>query len=226
MTARDDQDPATHNGLITAALLISGTIALIAVYLQQPDEGRLIWVLIGAMVAWPPCVISIIQIIKLIRGSRGGEWSALVTVLRAHPKRFVIGAVSITVLTVTLLVWSSTSGIEFTSAVREHTDIADGETATFTVPGTPPPRGTVEITPVVTNPTGVGSCVTPARLIVTPVLDGRPGDADTVRSGHTATVRIGGAVTRASVTVTVDQSTAGDPACVVDLRIARAVMHS
>lgn len=95
---------------------------------------------------------------------------------------------------------------------------------TLRLPGEPPDRGHVTVVAHLTNQSDNGSCVDPARIVVTPVEDGRPGEVDRVRSGAPAIVSIADASHEASVEITVDQLH-DDPACKVDLRIVKVILH-
>ncbi|GAA1856123.1 hypothetical protein [Myceligenerans crystallogenes] len=92
------------------------------------------------------------------------------------------------------------------------------------VPGEPPARGHVDLTPVLQNEGTTGSCVSPAHIVLTPVVDGvvRPGV--TGSSGHSVDVPIDNATRDAYILAEIDNQH-DDAECKVTLTITRAVLH-
>ncbi|MEJ2858003.1 MULTISPECIES: hypothetical protein [unclassified Saccharothrix] len=103
-------------------------------------------------------------------------------------------------------------------------DLADGEEAGFRVPGTPPQRRYLFITPTLVNRAKVGDCVGSARMTVTLVRDGRKDQPLEDRlSGREIRLDLAGTTREARVLVTLSMP---DEACRVDLGITEAVLYN
>ncbi|MBL0887711.1 hypothetical protein [Myceligenerans indicum] len=100
------------------------------------------------------------------------------------------------------------------------------DAATVLLPGRPPVRDHVTVVGHVANrsPDGTGTCVEPARVVVTPYVDGNAGTAVRARSGEPADVSVTGATASAWLEVSVDQLH-DDEVCRVDLRFTKVVLH-
>jgi hypothetical protein len=92
------------------------------------------------------------------------------------------------------------------------------------LPGDPPARGHVTFLPVLTNPAATGSCVAPAEIVLTPVVDNVARDAVRGTSGKPVDVPIGNGTSAVHVLAEVDQRH-DDLACHVSLTVTRAVLH-
>jgi hypothetical protein len=99
----------------------------------------------------------------------------------------------------------------------------DGEQATIQIPGLPPQRRHLAITPTLINPANVGDCVTPARLNLTPVIDGQQREPISVRPGHEARLDLTGVTHQASVLVALYTP---DTSCKIDLGVGQAVLYN
>ncbi len=92
------------------------------------------------------------------------------------------------------------------------------------LPGDPPARGHVMFLPVLHNPAATGSCVSPAEIVLTPVVDNVPRDSVRGSSGKPVDVPIGNGTSAVHVLAEVDQRH-DDLACRVSLTVTRAVLH-
>ncbi|MEU7531985.1 hypothetical protein AB0A74_40055 [Saccharothrix sp. NPDC042600] len=103
-------------------------------------------------------------------------------------------------------------------------DMADGEQASFRVPGSPPERRYLFVTPTLVNHEKVGDCVGSARLTVTLVRDGRK-DAplEDRLSGREIRLDLRGTAREARVLVELSMP---DEACRVDLGVTEAVLYN
>lgn len=104
----------------------------------------------------------------------------------------------------------------------ERREDCDG--ATLRLPGDPPGRGHVTVVGHLTNQSGTGSCVDPARMVVAAEVDGIAGPATRVRSGEPAVLSIEDATRAAAVEITIDQ-VHDDPVCRVALQVTKVVLH-
>ncbi|MBW4716983.1 hypothetical protein [Saccharothrix obliqua] len=102
--------------------------------------------------------------------------------------------------------------------------MADGEQASFRVPGLPPERRYLFFVPTLVNHDSVGDCVGAARLSVTLVRDGRK---DAVREdllpNREIRLDLDGTAREARVLIALAMP---DPACVVDLDVTEAVLYN
>lgn len=87
----------------------------------------------------------------------------------------------------------------------------------------PPERENLALTLTLENPHPGGNCVTPARMTVTPKVDGRALKAREAVSGQELPLQLYGAERRVEAQVLL---TVPDPACVLDLRVSEAVLHN
>ena len=113
---------------------------------------------------------------------------------------------------------------------ERRTEEGTGDTAAgctqlrISLPGDPPARDHVMFLPVLHNPAATGSCVAPADVVMTPVVDNVPRDAVRGSSGEPVDIPIGGGTSAAHVLVEVDQRH-DDLECRVTLTVTRAVLH-
>ncbi|NUT98040.1 MAG: hypothetical protein HOY78_39110 [Saccharothrix sp.] len=103
-------------------------------------------------------------------------------------------------------------------------DLADGEQAGVRVPGAPPQRRYLFITPTLVNRAKVGDCVGSARMTVTLVRDGRkdPPLEDRL-SGREIRLDLAGTAREAHVQVELSMP---DESCRVDLDVTEAVLYN
>jgi EmrB/QacA subfamily drug resistance transporter len=100
----------------------------------------------------------------------------------------------------------------------------DDRQATIQLPGTPPPRRHIVLVLTLTNAASVGDCVNPARLDVTPVIDGQQWPStDGVQPGREIRLNLTGAVHHTGVVVTLHVP---DSSCTVDLQVSRAILYN
>lgn len=92
------------------------------------------------------------------------------------------------------------------------------------VPGEPPARGHVNLVPVLQNEGTTGSCVSPADIVLTPVVDGVVRRSVTGSSGHAVDVPIENATRDAHILAEID-NLHDDAECRVTLTVTRAVLH-
>jgi hypothetical protein len=99
----------------------------------------------------------------------------------------------------------------------------DRAQATVVLPDGPLDRSHITLTPRLENPSEVGNCAGSARLDVAVQLDGvKAGVAAGVLPGQDVRVNIDGVVRKAEILITVDMR---DDKCVVNLDVAKAVLH-
>jgi hypothetical protein len=108
-------------------------------------------------------------------------------------------------------------------AVSGGRGMQNGGQATIQIPGTPPQRRHFALIMTLTNTAQVGDCVNPARLDVTPVIDGEQRQPVSLRPGHEARLDLTGATHQASVIVTLHVQ---DPFCAVNLGVNQAVLYN
>ncbi|WP_454857384.1 hypothetical protein [Promicromonospora soli] len=101
---------------------------------------------------------------------------------------------------------------------------ADCAQLRISLPGDPPARGHVMFLPVLHNPAATGSCVAPAEIVLTPVVDNVPREAVKGPSGEPVDIPIGGGTSAVHVLAEVDQRH-DDLECQVSLTVTRAVLH-
>lgn len=215
-------------------LLLLGLVVLVAIggwlLLLEPDEAGTAADILGMIFTGVGVVVAIMLRPSARPAGEGSGTVARPALSPAAKRRRIIYAVVLVVLLAGLggTIWRyvTTSAITVTNTIelRNHERMADGETATVIVPGQPPNRDHITLVPVITNTATTGDCVDPAKLVVTPVVDGRSGESTVVRSGEAARVSIQGATRQVAVTIVVDQS-AGDSSCLVNLGIDRAFLH-
>jgi hypothetical protein len=232
MTVKPGPTRRTERILLLLGVLVLAGVGAWLLFLE-PEEGGSAADILGMVLTGVGVIVAIM--LRPARpaadGSAAGSAVAVRTPLSpAQKRRRIIYAAVLVVLLGGLggTVWryTTTSAITVTGTieVRGHERMGDGDTATIVVPGQPPKRAHITLVPVITNTAATGDCVDPARLVVTPVVDGRPGPSTVVRSGEPARVSIAGAAREVVLQVVVDQS-AGDPSCRVNLRIDRAYLH-
>ena len=113
---------------------------------------------------------------------------------------------------------------------ERRTEEGTGDTAAhctqlrINLPGEPPSRGHVTFLPVLHNPAATGSCVAPAEIVLTPVVDNVPRVAIRGLSGEPVDIPIGGGTSAVHILAEVDQRH-DDLACRVSLTVTRAVLH-
>ncbi|WP_309113448.1 hypothetical protein [Saccharothrix sp.] len=103
-------------------------------------------------------------------------------------------------------------------------EMADGEHAGFRVPGSPPERRYLFVTPTLVNHAKVGDCVGSARMTVTLVRDGREDEPIADRlSGHEVRLDLRGTTREARVLIELSMP---DETCRVDLGVTEAVLYN
>lgn len=102
-------------------------------------------------------------------------------------------------------------------------EMQDGGQETIQIPGSPPQRRYLSITPTLINSAKVGDCVGPARLDLTPVIDGQHRMPVSVRPNHEARLDLTGVTRKASVLVTLHTP---DSSCRVKLGVDQAVLYN
>jgi hypothetical protein len=141
------------------------------------------------------------------------------------PRRYLVIAAIVTLLAglsgVGYAFWQNTKDLSLVSVPARK---IDDRHYTFDVPGHPPERGFLSIVVSLNNTTGLGDCEGTPTLELRPVLDGHPKDPMTVRPGRQADLPLADTVRDAKIEITVHYP-AGLEACVVDLRIDKAVLH-
>ncbi|MBB5959405.1 hypothetical protein FHS29_006026 [Saccharothrix tamanrassetensis] len=108
--------------------------------------------------------------------------------------------------------------------ISNGNQMTDGEQASFRVPGTPPERRYLFITPVLVNHESVGDCVGSAQLTVTLVRDGRKDPPLQGRlPGGEVRLDLAGTTREARVLIALSMP---DQACTVDLGLSEAVLYN
>jgi hypothetical protein len=183
-----------------------------------------------------------------------GWWSRFVAALMGRPRSTIAGLITVLAAATFLTwYYTSASSIPVTGDIRvasvsgEPDDApagltdcyVDGERRTeegtddtaahctqlrIDLPGDPPSRGHVTFVPVLHNPSATGSCVDPAEIVLTPVVDNVPRVAVRGPSGEPLDIPIGGGTSAVHVLAEVDQRH-DDLSCRVSLTVTRAVLH-
>jgi EmrB/QacA subfamily drug resistance transporter len=108
--------------------------------------------------------------------------------------------------------------------VSDGQGMHDGGQAAIQIPGTPPQRRHLILILTLTNSASVGDCVNPARLDVTPVMDGQQWPSITgLRSGHETRLDLTGTARHTGVIVTLYVP---EPSCTVDLNVNKAILYN
>jgi hypothetical protein len=109
-------------------------------------------------------------------------------------------------------------------AVANGRGLVDGAQASITLPGEPPERRYLSLTPTLVNPRTVGDCVAAAELDITLVVDGKLQDPSPGhRSNRELRLDLDGVSRDAKVLFTVHMP---DPGCGVDLDLSEAVLFN
>lgn len=145
---------------------------------------------------------------------------------RTFKEVVIVAAAAVLLVTATITGWIiwSTSEVPVTGQIvlSGAEQVADDGTAIVRIPGEPPNRGHIRLTPVITNNDKTGDCVAPATLELTVFVDGQAAGKATARSEDSVDLSIEGASGTVFVEITVRQD---DPECVVALGINEAVLH-
>jgi hypothetical protein len=122
--------------------------------------------------------------------------------------------------------WIHKPDIQITdqAKVPDGQAMQDGMQAIVQIPGTPPARRYLAITPTLTNTQSVGNCVGSALLDITLVVDGRRGfEQSEWPPDHELRLDLKGTTQEARVLVTVHMD---DTACKVNLGLKEAVLYN
>jgi hypothetical protein len=223
-------------GITVLSVLVLAVVCVVA-YRLEPGESRSPISIVSLFITGLSVIVAVVAVVQNIpqgptgpRIVRPFDPSAIAVWARRHKGRAWLAGIALALVVVsvplTIRHYTTVTAIVVTGDIeaRDVAGLGDGSAATLVLPGTPPERDHITLVPTITNPAATGSCVDPALLVVTPHVDGQPGESVTVRSGEPAEVSLEGAASRASVTVEVDQSQ-GDTGGLVDLHIERAVLH-
>lgn len=184
-------------------------------------------------------------------GGTGGLWERMSDVARRRP-RTTAAALAVLIAAVSFLTWyyTTASAKTVTGHVTATRIADDGTTSEPTgltdcyiddgreearptdecvpvsigIPGDPPDRDHVRLVIDLHNEATAGSCVAPADIVLTPVVDGVARDGVTGTPGVPVDVPIGNSTKDVSVRAEVDQRH-DDTACRVSMSVTRAVLH-
>jgi hypothetical protein len=145
---------------------------------------------------------------------------------RRRRRPLIAGSVAAAALVAASIAWdaSANADLDVTGAVSlsPGEGIRPGQPVSLRIPGRPPARHHITVTPILDNPTTTGDCERTAWLDLTAVVDERPRATATTRSGVSVDLPLVDAVRTAHVVITVRHR---DRNCVMGMRIGKAVLH-
>ncbi|HEY0639396.1 MAG TPA: hypothetical protein VGD67_17245 [Pseudonocardiaceae bacterium] len=172
-------------------------------------------------------------VVSVLALRRGSPVQDDVGTERPPPRRWLVRSVAIA----SILLLGTGLGLNYFQFVRKpdlpitnklvfegHVNVEPGQVVTIRIPGNPPGRDHLAITPTLVNDRPVGDCVGSARLDVIPRLDGVNREPRTnLRPGRELRVELDGIQDEALLLVTVRMP---DPTCVVSLGVREATLFN